>query len=295
MGLSGRPKFPSIKVKGDPLSPANIQSRVEQAESFFLDSFEDFAKKEQLSSFTMMGHSLGGYLSTAYALKYPERVKKLVLISPVGVPRSPYMDDEEEEAKVGEARVELDHEAGTAGGKSKSASSSGTSTPTKTRPKPPSSWWAKAWDANVSPFAVVRLSTFAGPKLVSTYAQRRFATFPQEVQAELFPYLYGIYSEKGSGEYCLAHILSPGAYARWPLISRLGKLNPKVPVTFVYGQNDWMDVKGGRAAAELLRSRPNVAPQVSDKTQVYINPHAGHWVMLGSSRRSKQAGSQERA
>ena len=32
----------------------------------------------------------GGYLSSAYALRFPQNVKKLILISPVGVPLSPY-------------------------------------------------------------------------------------------------------------------------------------------------------------------------------------------------------------
>lgn len=39
---------------------------------------------------TLIGHSLGGYLSTAYALKYPSRVDRLVLLSPAGIPENPY-------------------------------------------------------------------------------------------------------------------------------------------------------------------------------------------------------------
>lgn len=30
-------------------------------------------------------HSFGGYISTKYALEYPERVKKLIMLSPFGV------------------------------------------------------------------------------------------------------------------------------------------------------------------------------------------------------------------
>jgi cardiolipin-specific phospholipase len=39
---------------------------------------------------TLIGHSLGGYLSTAYALRYPSRVDRLVLLSPAGIPENPY-------------------------------------------------------------------------------------------------------------------------------------------------------------------------------------------------------------
>ena len=42
-----------------------------------------------LKKITLVGHSLGGYLSTCYALKYPEKVKQLILVSPVGFPEIP--------------------------------------------------------------------------------------------------------------------------------------------------------------------------------------------------------------
>jgi cardiolipin-specific phospholipase len=43
----------------------------------------------ELEKMTLIGHSLGGYLTVAYALKYPTRVDKLILLSPAGVPRDP--------------------------------------------------------------------------------------------------------------------------------------------------------------------------------------------------------------
>jgi cardiolipin-specific phospholipase len=32
---------------------------------------------------------MGGYISTCYALRYPEDIEKLLLLSPVGVPELP--------------------------------------------------------------------------------------------------------------------------------------------------------------------------------------------------------------
>ena len=37
----------------------------------------------------LVGHSLGGYLAVAYAERFPERVERLVLLSPVGLPQAP--------------------------------------------------------------------------------------------------------------------------------------------------------------------------------------------------------------
>ena len=37
----------------------------------------------------LVGHSLGGYLASAYTVRYPERVSGLILVSPAGVPRGP--------------------------------------------------------------------------------------------------------------------------------------------------------------------------------------------------------------
>lgn len=42
-----------------------------------------------METMTVVGHSLGGYFGTAYALKYPTRVHKLILLSPAGVPHDP--------------------------------------------------------------------------------------------------------------------------------------------------------------------------------------------------------------
>lgn len=40
-------------------------------------------KANGLDKMVLCGHSLGGYLSVCYAEKYPQRIEKLVLASPV--------------------------------------------------------------------------------------------------------------------------------------------------------------------------------------------------------------------
>lgn len=38
-----------------------------------------------VSQFTLVGHSMGGMLATRYALMFPENVKKLILVNPIGL------------------------------------------------------------------------------------------------------------------------------------------------------------------------------------------------------------------
>ena len=44
-------------------------------------------------------------------------------------------------------------------------------------------------------------------------------------------YILNITLAKGSGEYCISHILAPFAHARWPMVDRISAL--KIPIVFV--------------------------------------------------------------
>jgi len=83
MGRSARVPF-RIRAKRD-----DIPGRVHEAESFFVESLEEWRERAGLEKMTLIGHSLGAYFSTVYALRYPERVHKLLLLSPAGVPQDP--------------------------------------------------------------------------------------------------------------------------------------------------------------------------------------------------------------
>ncbi|CAJ0847203.1 12345_t:CDS:2, partial [Entrophospora sp. SA101] len=78
MGRSSRPKF---NVKGK-----TVDESVEETENFFIDSLEKWRQIHKIEKMTLLGHSLGGYLAAVYALKYPEHIERLIMVSPVGVP-----------------------------------------------------------------------------------------------------------------------------------------------------------------------------------------------------------------
>jgi pimeloyl-ACP methyl ester carboxylesterase len=83
MANSSRPKFPTFSYA------SSEEKKSELTEAFFVDSLEAWRKAHDIPKMTLMGHSLGGYLCTGYALKYPDNVDKLILVSPAGVPEPP--------------------------------------------------------------------------------------------------------------------------------------------------------------------------------------------------------------
>ena len=50
---------------------------VSVVDDYFINSLEIWREKQHIDKFVLMGHSLGGYLVTAYAEKYPERIQKV--------------------------------------------------------------------------------------------------------------------------------------------------------------------------------------------------------------------------
>lgn len=73
---------------------------ISQVEHFFVDSLEKWRERMGLPKMVLVGHSLGGFLSACYALKYPERVERLILVSPVGIPERPENFEESIEQRV---------------------------------------------------------------------------------------------------------------------------------------------------------------------------------------------------
>lgn len=165
----------------------------------------------------------------------------------------------------------------------------------------------------VSPFTFVRWSGPLGPRLVSGWTSRRFSQLPEEEAQALHDYSYALFRQRGSSEYALSYLLAPGAFARSPMIRRIQGVgrqylqahdkptvdgdtaaNPAAqretsfPVVFMYGENDWMDVAGGFAAAEKMkqeRERILVKASADEKNdhgvgKVVIINKAGHHVYL---------------
>eukprot|EP00470_Lotharella_oceanica_P001045 CAMPEP_0170172770 /NCGR_PEP_ID=MMETSP0040_2-20121228/6031_1 /TAXON_ID=641309 /ORGANISM="Lotharella oceanica, Strain CCMP622" /LENGTH=456 /DNA_ID=CAMNT_0010413599 /DNA_START=68 /DNA_END=1438 /DNA_ORIENTATION=+ len=224
MGRSSRCTFPKACFRG--LQPSNncglnseeakktrtAEARehdlrqVRRAENFFIDALEKWRESLGLSKMILFGHSLGGYLSTVYSIRHPERVSRLLLCSPVGMPKPP---------------ADLDERA-------------------------MSTWRGRTfrwlWETT-TPQSVLRGLGWVGRKMVNKFVWGRWADLEDIEEQELekiAAYLHTISVLPQSGELASNSILRFGAYARNPLGDRFRAGEVKAPTCFIYGERDWM-------------------------------------------------------
>lgn len=273
-GMSSRPKFDLLSVddheggsrsttssmmnsssatKNNEDDKDEQQKVVSAAESFFVESLESWRQTNNLPKMTLAGHSMGGYLSVAYAEKYPQHVEKLILLSPVGVP---------EKRPEDESRIN--------------------SLPFYIRGMIQTSRYL--FNKGVTPGAFLRSLPYTKSKaVVDGYILNRLPaiTCPDE-RKHLSEYLYQNSMLPGSGECCLSDILTAGAFAKIPLVHRIPKLQSGMEVHCIYGQNDWMDYKGGLDVQRLCHEKQNKSNNASPPPSVYVHgvKDASHLLML---------------
>jgi cardiolipin-specific phospholipase len=303
MGRSSRPPF-KIHAK-------DREGKIAEAENWFIDALEEWRIQRKIEKFTLLGHSLGGYMAVAYALKYPGRLNKLILASPVGIPEDPdAVNAELPDPDISTIANEVTQDQDIVANPNKTKRDAvEAQAPRRKMPK----WFTYLWDANVSPFSLVRLSGPFGPSLVSGWTSRRFSRLPPVESQALHDYSYSLFRQRGSGEYALAYILAPGAFARSPLIRRIHgvgrqlltehnsptpdstkpqageKRENGIPVVLMYGSQDWMDISGGFASEqkinsvtrEAMRNKPTEERKKDNgDAKVVVIKNAGHHLYL---------------
>ena len=173
-----------------------------------------------IKGFVLAGHSFGGYVSGLYAVKYPQHVKKLLMISPLGVTRMPPGFD---------LNVELEK------------------FPPEVRPpKLLIKLLPKMWTYMSSPFDIIRSSgPYMSEAILNFYIKKRFQSLPAHEIVDYKDYMCKTLLRPASTDnalfVCFDHLLFPKHALEED--DRLGKL--KIPMSFFYGDRDWMMKAGG--------------------------------------------------
>lgn len=214
MGLSSKLDFPC----------KDTQETID----YFVESVERWRQAMNIEEFDLGGLSFGGYMSTHYAIKYQERVKRLFLISPAGLTKGTPEIDAETWASNLPWMKKLKHNLA-----------------------------LKAWEEKTSLSSYYSKYSLIANFVIKRDMHRKFGDNGKE--NELANLLYKLFTKimkMGSGsDRAVYYILkSPRAYAHIPLEDLI--LNDlHVPVHCYYGETDWMDWSG--AYRIMASEKPN--------------------------------------
>ncbi|XP_073425055.1 1-acylglycerol-3-phosphate O-acyltransferase ABHD5 isoform X1 [Dendrobates tinctorius] len=190
----------------------------DKAEMQFVQSLEEWRMALGLDHMILLGHNLGAFLASVYSLKYPSRVKSLILVEPWGFPGRPDHADEE-------------------------------------RPIP---IWIKAVGALLSPFNPLAGLRLAGPlglslvqRLRPDFKKKYSSMFEDDTVTE---YIYHCNAQPPSGETAFRNMTIPYGWARRPMLQRIDKMDPDIPITVIYGARSCID---GNSGSPIQSLRPN--------------------------------------
>ena len=213
MGCSSRVKF---DLKTD-----------EEAHNIYLKSIEEWRKALGIKEFYLLGHSLGGYLSTHYLKKYKPNCKGLFLMSPSGFCHIP----EDMEMKMQEGRSMIQSKI--------------------------MKYILKLIEEKH--VDLTKLVKLLGIKKLATKYFLRYAKKQSEYERELLvQYPATILALKPSGHKVLGHFLRYGRYSKTPFENFLPELASKYNIALLYGEVDWMDVELAKKTVHKIRNEnPN--------------------------------------
>lgn len=234
------------------IDESGTKQMIQQCESYYLDKIEEWRKANKLEKINLVGHSFGGYLSFKYALKYPNSIEKLCLVSPLGVETSIYSVNNKLEKNT---KYTLDLE------------------------DPTSNFYTRRREIPKFIFKnqseILRWMGPLGAKMCWNYILSAYSRIPEmEYKSYIFELLYGKGGIAPTARQIFTNLFTRNLLAKDPIMDSLGQLQAK-KVLLVYGDHDWMNKYAGYKLVERLNTiRNNTSAQ-------YIEvPESGHNLFL---------------
>ncbi|KAG8493683.1 hypothetical protein CXB51_011773 [Gossypium anomalum] len=183
-----------------------------KTEAWFVDSFEERHRVKNLSNLIILGHSFGGCIASKYDLKHPEHVRHLILVGPAGF---------------------------------SSESDSSIEWLTRLRETWKGAILNRLWESNL----LRRLGLGPwGPKIVHKYTATRFnpkdsAEFVLAEEQNKLPTAtrdeFRFLEDTTKFHFFFLSFFSVNSASEW-----------KVPTTFIYGTEDWMNYQGAQGTTK---------------------------------------------
>ncbi|KAF4520333.1 hypothetical protein B566_EDAN004393 [Ephemera danica] len=198
-------------------SRPKFSSNPTETEQQMVKGLEAWRREMRLNSMILLGHSLGGFIATSYAISYPDRVRHLILADPWGFPEKP--DDIA-------SRYNLPI-------------------------------WVRAIAFLVKPLNplwAVRMAGPFGPWLVQKARpdiMRKFSPLLGEDTSIVTQYIFQCNAQNPTGESAFHSMMTGFGWAKQPMLPRMVSLRNDVPITILYGSRSWVD----HAAGDLIRAQ----------------------------------------
>lgn len=289
-GNSSRPKFPKELLK-DYTDKFDKINQVLNIENWFIDRIELWRIKNSLTHFKLISHSMGGYLSCCYLMKYNmNQVKDLIIVSPMGTESSSMSLIHDKNLQVNHHELGSDplRELITAQPLNEEINPELEKLWEKLgRPKfPKNIVLKKLWEWKISPFQLLQLFGPLFSKFLSFWSFQRFKNLTSneddqgdnhDLILKLHYYSYSIFNQfQGSGELAITKLINHEILPRLPLGER--KLSQfftdnQIRTLWLYGDKDWMNDKGGMAISEEIN-------QLGGESTFEMVPDAGHHIYL---------------
>ena len=223
-GQSGRPNY-------------QVRSDFESTIEYFTEAIHAWVKKSELANgekFTLLGHSMGGMFAGWYALKNPQQIERLILLSPVGISYAP------EWAQTANVVENMQGSCLAVRGANFTQN-----------------FFSESPVAHFDYFRIAGCC-FGRRGIQSRFDNEQFDDILTEIQKQnLVTYFYQVKVRKKSSELALCKIFNPLYFTPVVLEDHLPALQD-IPIAFVYGEFDFLSREGADRLVESGKIRGEV-------------------------------------